>query len=314
MARPFSFFSDRMQAMDLDVVILTDRQLLALDDSDWYSRQVHHEDGLLQSALEKQGLKVGRKAWCDSTMNWQQTRSAVFRTTWDYFHRFSEFSPWLDKTSAETRLFNEAGLIYWNLDKHYLGRLAELGINIVPTHYIERGDARSLAHVVNDSGWDEVILKPVISGAARHTYRFHVTDSAQHECVFGELIEREAMMLQPFQQAILDQGELSLMIIDGQYTHAIRKTARQGDFRVQDDHGGTVHRYEASADEILFAEAAVAAVPFDVLYARVDLIRDNDGQLAVMELEMIEPELFFRFHPPAADVLAAGLARRLQQA
>jgi hypothetical protein len=80
---------------------------------------------------------------------------------------------------------------------------------------------------------------------------------------------------------------------------------------VQDDHGGSVHRFEPSADEILFAEAAVAAVPFDVLYARVDLIRDNDGALAIMELEMIEPELFFRFCPPAADKLAAGIARRL---
>ncbi len=179
------------------------------------------------------------------------------------------------------------------------------------TLFIERGDPRSLAHIVAESGWEDVILKPTVSGAARHTYRFHALDCERHECTFGELVEQEAMMLQPFQRSILEQGELSLMVIDGQYTHAIRKTAKAGDFRVQDDHGGTVHRFEPSADEILFAEAAVAAVPFDVLYARVDLIRDNDGALAIMELEMIEPELFFRFCPEAADKLAAGIARRL---
>ena len=109
---------------------------------------------------------------------------------------------------------------------------------------------------------------------------------------------------------MLEQGEISLMVMDGRVSHAIRKTPKANDFRVQDDHGGTVHAHEASAEEIAFAEAAVAAVPFDVIYARVDVIRDNAGQLAIMELEMVEPELFFRFHPAAADQLAAGIARR----
>lgn len=297
--------------MHYDVVVLTDHKLLALDAADWYSQQVHTEDNLVLAALERQGLKVGRKDWADPAYDWTQCRAAVFRSTWDYFHRFAEFAPWLARVSQSTRLFNEASLIHWNIDKHYLGALAESDINIVPTLFIERGDPRSLAHIVAESGWEDVILKPTVSGAARHTYRFHALDSERHECTFGELVEQEAMMLQPFQRSILEQGELSLMVIDGQYTHAIRKTAKAGDFRVQDDHGGTVHRFEPSADEILFAEAAVAAVPFDVLYARVDLIRDNDGALAIMELEMIEPELFFRFCPEAADKLAAGIARRL---
>lgn len=298
--------------MQYDVIVLTDHELLQLNDADWYSRQVHTEDGLVLAALAKQGLKVGRKDWADADFDWANSRSAVFRTTWDYFNRFSEFSAWLARASQTTRLFNEAALIHWNIDKHYLGALAEKDVNIVPTVYIERGDARSLAHIVAETGWQDVILKPVVSGAARHTYRFAAIDSEQYECVFGELIEQEALMLQPFQQNILQQGELSLMIIDGKYTHAIRKTAKAGDFRVQDDHGGTVHQYEATADEVLFAEATVAAVPFDVLYARVDMIRDNAGQLAIMELEMVEPELFFRFNPAAADTLAAGIARRLQ--
>lgn len=298
--------------MQFDIVVLTDNALLELDEQDWYSRQVHLEDSLVVDALKQLGLKVGRKDWAEPGYDWSQCRSAVFRTTWDYFHRFDEFAPWLARVGERTRLFNEAALIHWNLDKHYLADLQQAGINTVPTCYIEVGDHRTLAQAIADTGWQDVILKPVISGAARHTYRLTADQATSLECTFAELVQQEALMLQPFQHDILTQGELSLMVIDGQYTHAIRKTAKAGDFRVQDDHGGTVHRYDASAEEIRFAEAAVAAVPYDVLYARVDMVRDNRGQLAIMELEMIEPELFFRFQAEAATRLAAGIARRLQ--
>lgn len=294
-----------------DVAILTEARYLAPDESDWYTRQIHTEDGLLRDALSARGLRVCRVNWADPDVEWPQIRTAIFRSTWDYFHRFAEFAPWLERASQSTRLFNEAGLIHWNLDKHYLGELEKSGIGIVPTQYIESGDTRTLHAIITASGWEETILKPVVSGAARHTYRLTAANIAEHEAIFRELIAHESMMLQPFQRAITGEGELSLMVIDGKVTHAIRKTAQAGDFRVQDDWGGTVHPHTASPEEIDFAQRAVAAVPFDVLYARVDLIRDNHGQLAIMELEMIEPELFFRFCPEAADVFAEGLVRRL---
>jgi glutathione synthase/RimK-type ligase-like ATP-grasp enzyme len=119
------------------------------------------------------------------------------------------------------------------------------------------------------------------------------------------------MMVQRFEPAIVAEGELSLIVIDGATTHAIRKTARAGDFRVQDDHGGTVHAHAPSAEERAFAEAAVAACPSLPLYARVDFVRDGGG-FRLMELELVEPELFFRFHPPAADTLARALAEKLR--
>jgi len=129
--------------MQFDIVVLTDNALLDLDEQDWYSRQVHLEDGLVVAALQAQGLKVGRKDWADTTCDWSQCRAAVFRTTWDYFHRFDEFAPWLARVSHSTRLFNEAALIHWNLDKHYLADLQQAGINTVPTCYIEVGGKRS---------------------------------------------------------------------------------------------------------------------------------------------------------------------------
>jgi glutathione synthase/RimK-type ligase-like ATP-grasp enzyme len=121
------------------------------------------------------------------------------------------------------------------------------------------------------------------------------------------LIKKEAMMLQPFQQSVPQKGEVSMMIMGGQYTHAVLKKAKAGDFRVQDDFGGTVELYEPSNAEIAFAEKVVAACAVPPLYARVDIIEDNAGDLAVIEMELIEPELWFRLKPEAADVLAAAV-------
>ncbi|NWK77163.1 RimK family alpha-L-glutamate ligase [Aquitalea sp. LB_tupeE] len=297
--------------MQFDVVVLTKQTLLDLDLTDWYSKQVHLEDGLVLDALQRQGLRVTRKAWDDPDFDWKQTSSLLFRTTWDYFDRYAEFRPWLSKVAKQTTLFNGAALIDWNIDKHYLRFLAEKGINVVNTHYIEKGDTHTLAQCLAESGWTDAILKPVVSGSARHTYRISLDNARELECTFAELVQQEALLLQPFQHAILAEGEVSLMVIDGQFSHAIRKTPKTGDFRVQDDHGGSVHAHAASTEEQQFAEHAIAAIPFDVLYARVDIVRDNAGQLAIMEVEMIEPELFFRYRPEAADSLASGLARRL---
>ena len=119
-------------------------------------------------------------------------------------------------------------------------------------------------------------------------------------------------MVQPFQENIIKTGELSLIVMGGKYTHAVRKVAKQGDFRVQDDHGGVVLGYTPTEEEIQFAEKAVAACNERPLYARVDMIRDNANKLAIMELELIEPELFFRFYKPAADRLADVIAQRVQ--
>ncbi|MDF0606493.1 hypothetical protein HZU77_012655 [Neisseriaceae bacterium TC5R-5] len=298
--------------MSFDLVVLTDARWLVLDQADWYSRQVHQEDGLVVAALEQEGLTVVRKAWDDPALDCSQMRSALFRSTWDYFDRFAEFSRWLNRVTKQLRLFNGAELIRWNIDKHYLADLAASGINVVATRYLHLNQPQTLAQLLAEQGWDEVVLKPVVSGAARHTYRLRAQDASAHECLYAELIQLQPMMLQALQQEILTAGELSLIVIDGVFSHAVRKTAKAGDFRVQDDHGGQVHAYTPSQLEISFAEAAVAAVPFEVLYARVDMLRDNQGQLAIMELEMIEPELFFRFCPSAAQVLAKALARALR--
>lgn len=300
-----------------DIVLLTEQRFTAAEAApeEWYLRQILTDDAILAEALQAHGLRVVRKNWADPDFDWSMTRAAMFRTTWDYFHRFDEFSQWLDRVSRQTLLVNPEALVRWNMDKHYLLELASRGIPIPPTQIRKKGTAGSLEEWHREAGWAhlETVLKPTISGGARHTYRLSPENVGMHEAVFAELTAREDMMLQVFQRPVLEKGEISLMVMGGVFTHAVLKIAKAGDFRVQDDFGGTVHHYEPSSEEMALAENAVAACSPVPLYARVDIIRDNDGQLAVMEMELIEPELWFRFHPPAATKLAEVLAPLLAE-
>jgi glutathione synthase/RimK-type ligase-like ATP-grasp enzyme len=299
----------------VDVALLTDgRYERPTGSVGVYVRNILDEDALVVQGLASRGLSSVRVDWARSEFDWAGVACAVFRTTWDYFHRFAEFSAWLDRVATLTPLVNPIGLVRWNLDKHYLLDLRDRGIRIVPTHFVEVGARTSLAQAVEICGWTEAVLKPAVSGAGRHTYRFDRARVGEHEHVFAELLRAEAWMVQPFQREITHSGELTLVVIGGRCTHAVRKIARAGEFRVQNDHGGTVHPHAPTREEAALAERVVAACSPTPAYARVDVVVDNDGQLAVMELELIEPELFLRFHPPAADALAEEVAQRLTQA
>jgi glutathione synthase/RimK-type ligase-like ATP-grasp enzyme len=293
-----------MASSAIDVALLTESRYERPDQPDWYVEQILAEDALLQTQLARHGLRAVRVDWARSDFDWSRPRCALFRTTWDYFNRAGEFRAWLDRVSAQTRLINPPAVIRWNMDKHYLADLEARGIHAVPTHFIEAGTDTALPAVLAETGWDQAVLKPVVSGAARHTYRVDSRNAPEIDAVFRDLLQTEAVMIQPFQRAINESGELSLMVIGGRHTHSVLKVAEPDDFRVQDDHGGTVHPHQAHPDEIRFAERVVAACAPVPVYARVDMLRDNDGDLAVMELELVEPELFMRLHPPAAEALA----------
>lgn len=301
-----------MSEKQFDFTILTDHRWVNPETIDDYTANVLLEDKLLLEAIENKGFKVNRKSWDDSSFDWASTKYVIFRTTWDYFERFPEFSLWLKEAQTKTKLINPRELILWNIDKHYLGDLDKKGIPIPPTVFIEKGDTRTLAEIAATENWKKFILKPVVSGAARHTYMMETDDIKQHEQIFRELIKEEAMMLQEFQENIFEKGEISLMIFGGKYSHAVLKKAKSGDFRVQDDFGGTLHDYEPQKAEIDIAESCMRACPQLPLYARVDIMWDNNGNPVVGELEMIEPELWFRRDDKAADRLAEAIAAYCQ--
>ncbi len=299
--------------MEYDVVILTESQYINPKKIDWYVQQVLDEDGFLMEALKIRGYKVTKKDWADTDFDWSTTKTAIFRTTWDYFHRYPEFKLWLEANKTKTRFINSAEQIQWNVDKHYMQDLDRKGINIVESHFIEAGTEVKLQNLHEELGWKESVLKPTVSGGARHTYRLNPENYDEHEAVFQEVLKEEAFMLQPFMNNILTKGEVSHVVIDGKYTHSVKKLAKKGDYRIQDDWGGTVHDYQASEKEIIFAENCVAECSPTPLYARVDVIYDNNNELALGELELIEPELWFRKNPKSADLLAEAISQILKE-
>ncbi|MGC6284893.1 MAG: ATP-grasp domain-containing protein [Polaribacter sp.] len=294
-----------------DVVILTDSRYTNPTVITAYIQNILDEDGMVKKALEQLGLRVLRLSWDDPNFDWSTTKSILFRTTWDYFDRFDEFSKWLNRVSQQTQLLNSEAIIRWNLDKHYLIDLAKKGVNICQTIFIEKGETKSLKELAIANNLTDFVIKPCISGAARETYHIKIEDVDNHEANFKKLIRQEAMMLQPFQHSVPVKGEVSYMVMNGKFTHAILKKAKPGDFRVQDDFGGTVHDCTPSLEEIKFAEFTASCCPKPPIYARVDAFTDNNGNLALAELELIEPELWFRHNSAAADELANGIQQRI---
>ncbi|RSC93069.1 ATP-grasp domain-containing protein [Tenacibaculum singaporense] len=290
-----------------DVIILTDKRYVNPQNLDNYIQNVLDEDNYVKTALENQGLKVARLSWDDATFDWSTTKYILFRTTWDYFDRFPEFSKWLNTVSKQTTLLNSEKIIRWNIDKHYLQDLQQNGIHICESYFIEKGTQSTLKELSLKYDLKDFVLKPCISGAARHTYKINSENINEYEETFSSLITEEAMIIQPFQYNIIEKGEISLMVMNGKFTHAVLKIAKSGDFRVQDDFGGSVHNYIPTKEEIAFAENAVKACVETPIYARVDVFTDNYGKLAIAELELIEPELWFRNYPAAADELAKGI-------
>ena len=287
-----------------DIVVLTQAEYINPEKVDWYVQQVLDEDNYVIEALAARGMSVIKKDWSDPLFDWTSARALLFRTTWDYFERYAEFKPWLESVSKTCLLLNSAEIINWNIDKHYLNDLMSAGINVAPTKFLKRNTSITLDALFKHTGWTEAVLKPAISGGAWNTYRINTDSASSHESIFSERISEEDMLFQEFLNDIETFGEISLMFMGGNYTHAVRKIAKPGDFRVQDDHGGRVEVYEASVQEIEFGNSALDACPFNPIYARVDVVRDNSGNLSLCELELIEPELWFRNNPSAADELA----------
>lgn len=296
-----------------EIALLTERRFRATQapEGDWYLANILRDDRLLADAFRALGFQAVRVVWSDPEVDWSRFRAAVFRTTWDYFTRIEEFHSWLDRVEAQTTIRNAPPTVRWNMDKHYFADLEREGVPVVPSRFLERGGAVSIAALLEECEWPQAIVKPCVSGGAHHTYRVDRGNAAEVDAIVSSLLQDRSMILQPFQEEIVRTGEDTLMVLDGRYTHAVRKVVKPGDFRVQDDFGGTVHEYEPTPEQIQLAERAMAACSPAPAYGRVDMVRNNDGRLAVMELEVIEPELWLRYHPPAAEAMARGIVRSL---
>ena len=219
-------------------------------------------------------------------------------TAWGY-HRAG--ARWIRQVeaweAAGVRLRNPGPVLRWNSDKGYLARLAEAGAPVPPTLFTDRITPELMAEAARRWGTDRLVAKPRMSAGAYRTLRWRV----------GEPLEGGPdgpALVQPYLPAIEHDGELSVFYIGGRYSHAVRKAPRPGDFRVQPQHGGAITAVEPAADEREAAEAILAAVEEPLLYARVDLVRGLEGRPELMELELVEPDLYLGHSPEAARAFA----------
>ena len=287
-----------------DVVVLTDSRYVNPLKTNTYISNVLREDELVINALKEKNLSVVKKDWNDSIFDWETTRSILFRSTWDYFDKFELFKKWFNKTKNKCLMINSTETIEWNIDKHYLLDLQEHQIPIPNSEFIKRGSSIDLLLLMQKKNWNEIVVKPTISGAAKNTYRLKKEEIIQFGPIWEKLIYKEDFIVQEFQNNVISEGEVAMIVIGGKFTHAVLKKAKEGDFRVQDDFGGSIAIYSPSEEMVKLAEKCTRILTPIPSYARVDIIWDNLRELAVSELELIEPELWFRLNPNAAQKLA----------
>jgi glutathione synthase/RimK-type ligase-like ATP-grasp enzyme len=272
---------------------------------------LYEDDLLLARALEQIGISAIPAIWNDATIEWDSFAALVIRTPWDYFERVDEFRAWLHaRTASGVLMCNSSDILQWNFDKRYLQDLEAAGVAIVPTHCIARGETADVAALARARGWNEIVVKPTISGGAYRTYRFLVDDAAAYTNDIALTLKDRGVLVQPFLPEILSGGELSLLFFDGVYSHAVCKRPKAGDYRVQFQFGGTNENVEVEPTLVAQARACVLSSPSLPVYARVDGVV-KDGQFRLMELEVFEPLMFLARHSDAAARFARAVQGRL---
>jgi glutathione synthase/RimK-type ligase-like ATP-grasp enzyme len=275
------------------------------------------DDVHLFDALRAEGVRARCVAW-DAAEDWSRFDGVLVRATWDYTERLPVFLAWVAMLERiGVLLWNPPAVVRWNADKRYLRDLAARGVPTVPTEFALRGDARSLAEVMDAHGWDTCVVKPVVSAGARGALRVARREASGAEAAWKRAVAAGDMMVQPFVREVAEQGEWSFVFLDGAFSHALVKKPAKGDFRVQEKHGGTLGRAVPTSAQVARAAGILAHAPAPegerLLYGRVDVV-DLEGTLTLMELEVLEPELFFRLAPDAAPRLARALRRHLGDA
>lgn len=262
------------------------------------------DEAPLVEALARAGLRPRVLAWDDPAAPWDAVDACVLRSTWDYPRRADEFLAWVGRVAGVTRLYNPREAVAWNIHKGYLRELAARGVPVVETAHVPRGAAPELALLLRERRWSRAVVKPAVSAASFATWQIGQADAAASQGRFAADVAARDTLVQPYMRAVDDDGERSLVWIAGELTHAIRKRPR---FDGEDEQASAA--LPIADDERRVADAALAPWAERLLYARVDVVRDEAGAPRVMELELIEPSLYLVQHPPALARLVAAIGR-----
>jgi glutathione synthase/RimK-type ligase-like ATP-grasp enzyme len=267
------------------------RRVLALVTSEELP-ELDPDSQLLPAALEAAGLDVRLPVWSDPDVDWTAFDVVVVRSTWDYFDRPAEFRAWVERVAPTVPFFNPADVVLWNAHKGYLRDLGERGVPVVDTVWVAAGEQIA-------APFAEAVVKPAVSGGSQGLYRVRGGATVTAE---------EDTLVQPLLASIADEGELSLLYAGGELSHTVRKVPARGDIRSQPEFGSDVRLEDAPGEAVEVARTVLDAVGHELPYARVDLVRAGDGTLRLIELEVIEPQLYLRWDPGSPARFASALA------
>lgn len=258
-------------------------------------------DRALAAALAETGCAARAAIWSDPEIAWTQFDAVVVRSCWDYHLRVEEFLGWIALLEQEGVLvLNSPELIRWNADKIYLTELAAKGVKIPDTIILPPGNELDLAEVCNSRGWSSAVVKPRISASAYQTERR------------SSGLARGQVLVQEFIPAVENAGEWSLIYFNNELSHAVIKKPRARDFRVQKEFGGSAQPAAPPMAAVDLGNAVLKTLDRRSIFARVDIVAEHDC-VWLMELELIEPELFLDLAPEAANRLASVIRKVIDE-
>lgn len=265
---------------------------------------VTEDERLLQEPLKARGIRVTTIPWDAPDTDWTAFDAVVIRSTWDYHLRWEAFSAWLDRLEAQhVTVLNPIPMLRWNMDKVYLGTLGQHDIPTLPTLFVERGQHAQLVDILREQGWQRGVVKPTISAGGDNTWRFDRDNAAALQSQLDDQLTRQTVMIQKYADRITE-GEWSFHFFNGIYSHTVNKVPAVGEMFVHLHRGG--HMAEVTPTPAQIAQASnivrtVQVMTGDIpLYARVDVVVNENNVLQLMELELVEPYLYL----PYADALA----------
>lgn len=299
----------RIQAAKMtEIALLTAGNLVsgAIDRrSDAYLFDVQLE--ILRAGFAQHGLELTPVRWTDPGMDWTRFGAVLVNCAWDYQDRHEEFLATLDATAAlGVPVFNDPATVRWNIRKTYLKEFEAKGVKVIPTLWPEAPTAADIAEAMRVFGVDDVVLKRQVGGGARAQVRYTRANLPEP----GPVMDRPGM-IQPFVPAIASEGEFSFLFVDGEFSHVLVKRPKAGDYRIQEAYGGKSQAIDPVPKDRAAAQAVMDVLLDKPLYARVDMVRGEDGGLMLMELEVLEPYLYPKDGPHIGAMLGKALAGRL---
>jgi glutathione synthase/RimK-type ligase-like ATP-grasp enzyme len=262
---------------------------------------------VLREGFAAHGLTVTPTCWTNPATDWTRYGAVLVNCAWDYQDRHEDFLATLDRIAAlGVPVFNDPATVRWNIRKTYLREFEARGVPVIPTLWPEAPGGQDIRDAMAAFGLDDVVLKRQVGGGARAQVRYTHANMPGP----GPIMDRPGM-IQPFIASIATEGEYSFLFVDGDFSHALIKRAKSGDYRIQEAYGGTSRAIDPEPGDLAAAQSVLTAVDAPPLYARVDMVRGASGELLLMELEVLEPYLYPKDGPQIGAMLGAALARRL---